>query len=183
MSRPGPAGSGLAPTARPSCARTEGARAPVPIMSAAAVMVRNAMSHLPGPQIRNRERRIPLRCGPRSIALHVNVEQVWPPVGIGAQCTPERSFNTGRVLDALGLDAEGLRCLGDINVGAAVVAGHVASGFGLRAADERPDAVALVVVAHVVENDVGDRRAIASLAPKRLRSTKRERPVAEYGKA
>src|SRR5437762_342237 len=99
----------------------------------------------------------------------IDLQKIRPPIGSRFLRPRERVLELARLLDGLGLDAERLRGLGEIDVRVAVVAGHVAAALELAAA-EMPDAVALVVVALVVEHDVDDRRAVARLAPQRLRA-------------
>src|SRR4029453_18086669 len=61
-----------------------------------------------------------------------------------------------RLLDPLALDAERFGGLGVVDVGVAEIAGHVAAALELAAA-VMPDAIALVVVAVVVEHGIDDR--------------------------
>src|SRR5204862_8072117 len=63
---------------------------------------------------------------------------------------------------------------------AADVAGHVAAGLELSAA-EMPDAVSLVVVTLVVEYDVDHGCLVARLAPERLRTAEAEAAVTDHG--
>src|SRR5208282_6886016 len=65
-----------------------------------------------------------------------------------------------------------------IYVGAAVIAGHVETRFELPPGKVGPDTVALVVVAAIVDNDVGHRRLVTRLAPQRLRPAEEKAAVA-----
>ena len=98
------------------------------------------------------------------------VEQVRPAFDIGALGALQRGLDAGCLLHGLGFDSKGLGGFADFDVRASVIAGHIAAGLSLRAADEAPDAVTFVVVAVIVENDVGDGRVVARLAPERLRA-------------
>src|SRR5262249_53966517 len=91
-----------------------------------------------------------------------------------------RAFELVRLFHPLALDAERLGGLGVVDVGAAEIAGHVAAGLELPAA-VMPDAVALVVVAVIVEHDVDDRCLVARLGPQRLRAGEAEAAVADDG--
>src|SRR5262245_51859314 len=104
-----------------------------------------------------------------AIAIGVDVEEVGPAVGGRALAALYRGFELVRLLDHLALDAECLRRLGIVDVGAADIAGHVAAGLELSSAVV-PDAIALVVVAVIVEHDVEHRRLVARLRPQRLRT-------------
>src|SRR5262249_24705175 len=92
----------------------------------------------------------------------------------------DRVLELAGLLYDLALDAEGVGGLGVIDVGAAEIAGHVAAGLELPPAVV-PDAIALVVVAVIVEHDVHDRRLVARLRPQRLRTGEAEAAVADHG--
>ena len=92
----------------------------------------------------------------------------------------KRAFEVARLFYGFALDAEGAGRLGVIDVRIAVVAGHVAGGLELPAG-RVPDAIALVVVAVIVEHDDGDRRLVARHAPQRLRAGEAEAAVADHG--
>src|ERR1700739_261151 len=111
----------------------------------------------------------------------MDVEQIRPPVVIRLLRPPKSGLQVVRIGHHLAFDAEGLRRLGEIDVRAAVIAGHVLAGLELLTGDERPTAIALVVVALVVDDDVGDRRLIARLAPQRLRTAEQATAVADAG--
>src|SRR6202044_2962349 len=100
---------------------------------------------------------MPFRHRAKTFALDVNVEEIWPALhrrGFGAR---ERVFEIARLLDGFAFDAERACGFGKIDVGIAVVTRHVARGVELPAG-RIPDAIALVVVAVIVEHDDGDRR-------------------------
>src|SRR3954463_9635727 len=113
-----------------------------------------------------------------AVAVGVNIEQIGAAVGDHALGAPDRAFELARLLHHLGLDAERLRRLGVIDVGAAEIAGHVAAGLELLAAVV-PDPIALVVVAMIVEHDIHDRGLVAGLGPERLGAGKAEAAVAD----
>src|SRR5580700_2829699 len=123
---------------------------------------------------------MPFRHRAQAFALDVNVEQIRPAFDRRGFGTGERAFEIARLLDGFAFDAERARRLGEIDVGIAVVAGHVARGLELPAG-RIPDAIALVVVAVIVEYDDGDRRLVARHAPQRLRAGEAEAAVADHG--
>src|SRR5262249_52049064 len=127
-----------------------------------------AWSHLALAQIRDRIGRMPARGRAHAVAIGVDVQEVGPSVRGRAFGALDRAFELVRLFHHLAFDAEGLSSLGVVDVRAAEVAGHVAAGLELPAAVV-PDAVALVVVAVIVEHDVDDRRLVARLGPQRLR--------------
>src|SRR5215471_8619875 len=108
-----------------------------------------------------------------AVALGVDVEEIGPPVGDDALGAQNCRLDVARFFDHFALDPEGAGSLGIVYVRAADVAGHVAPGLELPAA-VMPDAVALVVVAPVVEHDVHHRRVVARLTPERLRAREAE---------
>src|SRR5712664_2342281 len=114
-----------------------------------------AWSHLALAQVRDRIGRMPARGRADAVAIGVDVQQIRPSLRGRALGALDRAFELVRLLDHLALDAESLRGLGVVDVGAAEIAGQVAAGLELAAA-VMPDAVALVVVAVVVEHDVDD---------------------------
>src|SRR5207247_3856926 len=87
-------------------------------------------------------------------------------------------FQLFRIVTPSIRSAERLGGLAVVDVRAPEVAGHVAAGLELPA-DVMPDAVALVVVAVIVEHDVDDRRLVARLGPQRLRAGEAEAAVAD----
>src|SRR3984957_14516068 len=121
---------------------------------------------------------MPGRLGADAAAPRVHVEQIGPPLGDRTLSAPDRVLELVRLLDDFALDPEGAGRLGVIDVGIAEVAGHVAAGVEL-ASGEMPDAIALVVVAVVVEHDVEHRRLVARHAPQRLRAAEAEAAVAD----
>src|SRR5262249_49852825 len=137
-----------------------------------------ASSHLALAQIGDRVGRMPARRRADAVAGGVHVEKIGPAVRGRAFGARERGFELVRLLDHLALDAEGLGGLGVIDVGAAEIAGHVAAALELAAA-VMPDAIALVVVAVIVEHDVDDRRLVARLRPQGLRAGEAEAAVAD----
>src|ERR1700682_6278854 len=119
---------------------------------------------------------MPFRHRTNSFALDMNVEEIWPPLdrrGFGAG---ECALKLARLFDGFAFDAESARSLGEIHVGIAVIAGHVARGLELPAG-RVPDAIALVVVAVIVEHDDGHWRLVARHAPYRLRAGETETAV------
>src|SRR5262249_6848736 len=121
---------------------------------------------------------MPGRHGAEPVAPGINVEQVGPAF-LRRRLRPfDRALERVRLLDGLRLHPERHRGLGVIDVRAAVIAGHVAAGPELLAG-EVPYAVALVVVALVVQHDVHHRRAVARLAPQGLRPGEAEAAIAD----
>src|SRR5499426_3892903 len=112
-----------------------------------------------------------------AVAVGMDVEKVGAAVGNGALGAADGILELARLLDDLALDAERLGCLGVVDVGAAEIASHVAAGFELPPAVV-PDAIALVVVAVVVEHDVHDRRLVARLRPQWLRPREAKTSIA-----
>src|SRR5262245_40284799 len=100
---------------------------------------------------------MPCARGPNAVALGVDVEEVRPPVGDDALGAQDRGPDLAGLGNDFAFHPEGARSLGVVDVRTADVAGHVAPSLELTAA-ETPDAVALVVVAPVVEHDVHHRR-------------------------
>src|SRR5262245_58731568 len=96
---------------------------------------------------------MPARGCADAVAIGVDVQEIGPSVRGRALGALDRAFELVRLLDHLALDAEGLGSLGVVDVGAAEIAGHVAAGLELPAA-VMPDAIALVVVAVIVEHRV-----------------------------
>src|SRR5262249_23121553 len=137
-----------------------------------------AWSHLALAQIRDRVGRMPARGRADAVAIGVDVQQIGPSVRGRALGTLDRALELVRLFHHLALNAEGFRGLGVVDVGAAEIAGHVAPGLDLPAA-VMPDAVALVVVAVIVEHDVDDRRLVARLGPQRLRAGEAKAAVAD----
>src|SRR6476661_7143185 len=115
-----------------------------------------------------------------SVAPGVDVEEIRSSFGDRAPAARHRVLERARLLHDLALDAEGLRRLGVVDIRIAEIAGHVAAGLELAAAVV-PDAVALVVVAVVVQHDVEHRRLVARLTPQRLGSAEAETAVAHDG--
>src|SRR5579864_293932 len=138
-------------------------------------------SHSPGAQLGNREGRIPGRGSAHAIAVDMNVEEIGPALDIGALCALQRRLDAVRIGNDFAFDAESLRRFREIDIRAAIVASHVLAGLELLAGDERPDAIALVIVATVVDDDVGDRRLVARLAPQRLRPAEHAAAIANAG--
>src|SRR5712691_1189932 len=168
---------GLRPAAEdwpPAAARRRVRRAP-----GRRARARNARSDPARALGSDRIARMPGRRGADAVALDMDVEQIGPALDVGALRAIERAFDLRGFLHNLALDAERLRCLGEIDIGVAVVAGHVASLLELRSAAVGPYAVSLVVVAAVVVDDGRDRRAVARHAPQRLRAPEHHGAVAE----
>src|SRR5258708_1736440 len=117
---------------------------------------------------------------PDAVALGVYIEEIGPPVSDDALGAQDRGPDLAGLGDDFALHPEGAGCLDVVHIRAADVAGHVAPGLELAAA-EAPDAVALVVVASVVEHDVHHRRPVARLTPQRLRTREAEAAVAHHG--
>src|SRR5262249_20275346 len=120
---------------------------------------------------------MPGRRRPNAVAISVDVDEIGRPLRAALWGARDCALKLGRFLDGLGLDPEGCGSLGEVDVRIAEIAGHVAAGLELAAAIV-PDAVALVVVALVVEHDIHDRRPVARLCPQRLRTTEQEAAVA-----
>src|SRR5437660_4200497 len=137
-----------------------------------------AWSHLALAQVRDRIGRMPARGRADAVAIGVDVQEIGPSVRGRALGALDRAFELVRLFNHLALDAERLGGLGVVDVRAPEVAGHVAAGLELPAA-VMPDAVALVVVAVIVEHDVDDRRLVARLGPQRLRAGEAEAAVAD----
>src|ERR1700722_11390949 len=110
---------------------------------------------------------MPFRHRAKAFTLDVDVEEIGPALHRRGPGARERAFEIARLLDGFTLDAEGACRLGEIHVGIAVVTSHVAGGLELSAG-RIPDAIALVVVAVIVEHDDGDWRLVARHAPQRL---------------
>src|SRR6516225_7855681 len=123
---------------------------------------------------------MPARGRADAVAIGVDVQEIGPSVRGRALGALDRAFELVRLFHHLALDAKRLGGLGVVDVGAAEIAGHVAAGLELPAA-VMPDAVALVVVAVIVEHDVDDRRLVARLGPQRLRAGEAEAAVADDG--
>src|SRR6266536_1749911 len=94
-----------------------------------------------------------------AVAIGVDVQEIGASVRGCALGALDRAFELVRLLDHLALDAERFGGLGVVDVGVAEIAGHVAAALELAAA-VMPDAIALVVVAAVVEHDIDDRRLV-----------------------
>src|SRR5215831_18316924 len=110
---------------------------------------------------------MPIGCRAQTVAPSVDVEQIRPAVGDHALRARDGVLELARLLDHLAFDAERTGGLGVVDVGTAEIAGHVAAGLELPSAVV-PDAIALVVVAVIVEHDVHDRRLVTRLGPQRL---------------
>ena len=107
----------------------------------------------------------PFACGADPFAVDMHVEQIGATLDIRPFGARERFLDFGGVADHLAFHAIAHGRLGEIDVRAAVVAGVILACFELLSSDTAPDAVALVIVASVVYDDVGDRRFVAGLAP------------------
>src|SRR5277367_1895844 len=113
-------------------------------------------------------------------ALDVNIEEIGSSFYHGTLGAIECALECRRLLDRLTLDAECARGLHIIHVGIAKVASHVSAGLELPAGAV-PNAIALVVVAVVVEHDHGDRRLVPRHGPQRLRPAEAEAAVTNDG--